>query len=418
MNAPSGLREAHAHVFQHGRALGMVDLAGCGSATEMIDRLAARARSGGAVLAHGARPEAWEVPVWPAIEALDAISRTVPVVAWCFDYHALAANRVALRAAGIDEQTPSPPGGIIGRDDDGRLNGVVYEHAALAVWKALPEPGAAERRAMVRAGVMDLVNTHGFIEIHDLKAQAWLGELLREIADELDGRVRFRIWPLLEDLDEVIAGRGAWESDLVRLGGAKVFVDGTLNSRTAWMLEPFADGRPDSPCGTPMMTHGQIEGAVRRCEAAGVPLAAHAIGDAAVRAVLDAIERVGTRVPGYRIEHCELIDAADVPRFARLGVIASVQPCHLLYDIEALRRGLPDRLDRVLPLRELVDSGLEPGRGLVFGSDVPIVRADPADSVRGAVARCGPEHEAAMSPQQALSEAEAWACFTPGADGG
>jgi len=227
--------------------------------------------------------------------------------------------------------------------------------------------------------------------------------------------VRFRIWPLLEDLPAVLEDRAAWESDLVVLGGAKVFVDGTLNSRTAWMLEPFADGRPDSPCGTPMMSRAEIDDAVRRCEAAGVPLAAHAIGDAAVRAVLDAIERVGARVPGYRIEHCELIDAADVPRFARLGVIASVQPCHLLYDIAALRRGLPHRLDRVLPLRELVDSGLEPGRGLIFGSDVPIVRADPADSIRGAVDRRGPDHapERAVGESQALSASEAWACFAP-----
>ena len=409
----AGLREAHAHLFQHGRSLGMVDLASCVSAAEMVERLAERARHGGAVLAHGARPEAWDRPAWPTIEELDRISRTVPVVAWCFDYHALVGNRLALKAAGIEEYTPDPSGGIIGREAEGQLTGVVYEHAALAVWKAVPEPGEAERREMVQAGVMDLVDRHGFVEIHDLKAQPWLGAALAGIAEELGGRVRFRIWPLLEDLAAVLESRRAWESDLVRLGGAKVFVDGTLNSRTAWMLEPFADGRPESPCGTPMMTHAEIEDAVRRCEAAGVPLAAHAIGDAAVRAVLDAIERVGTRTADYRIEHCELIDAADVARFAQLGVIASVQPCHLLYDNEALRRGLPHRLDRVLPLRELVDSGLEPGRGLIFGSDVPIVRADPGDSIRGAVERRGCEHapSAAVGEAQALTESEAWACF-------
>ena len=407
------LREAHAHVFQHGRSLAMVDLAACGSREQVLEALAERARSSSMVLAHGARPEAWEEPKWPGIEQLDRISADRPIVAWCFDYHALVANRAALVAAGIDENTPDMPGGIIERDESGKLTGVVFEKAALRVWESVPEPGASERSAMVAAGVADLVDRHGFVEIHDLKAQAWLGQTLARVAEDFGGRVRFRIWPLLKDLPEVLATRSQWESELVSLGGAKVFVDGTLNSRTAWMLHPYADGREAFPCGTPMMTPDQIEDAVRQCEASGVPLAAHAIGDAAVRAALDVFERVGTRVPGYRIEHCELIDETDVPRFARLGVIASVQPCHLLYDIEALRRGLPHRLDRVLPLRGLIDSGLEPGRGLIFGSDVPIVRANPEDSIRAAIQRRGPVHtpEQAVGLEQRLTEAEARACF-------
>jgi predicted amidohydrolase YtcJ len=110
-----------------------------------------------------------------------------------------------------------------------------------------------------------------------------------------------------------------------------------------------------------------------------------------------------------------LIDETDVPRFTRLGVIASVQPCHLLYDIEALHRGLPHRLDRVLPLRELIDAGLEPGRGLIFGSDVPIVRADPKDSIRAATHRRSEAHtpEQAVGLGQRLTEAQAWDCFEP-----
>jgi predicted amidohydrolase YtcJ len=392
----------------------MVDLSDCASAGEMVEMLAARGRESATVLAHGARPEAWDEPVWPGIDELDRIAADAPVVAWCFDYHALVANRFALAAAGIDAGTPDPPGGIIGRDERGGLSGVVYERAALAVWNAVPELAPAARREMVLAGVRDLVGRHGFVEIHDLKAQPWLPPVLAEAAAEHGGRVRFAVWPLLEDLPAVLAVRGGWESDLVRLGGAKVFVDGTLNSRTAWMLQPFADGRPGSPCGTPMMTPGQIEDAVASCDAAGVPLAAHAIGDAAVRAVLDAIERVRPSAPGFRIEHCELIDAADVPRFAQLGVIASVQPCHLLYDIEALRRGVPDRLDRVLPLAELIASGLEPGRGLIFGSDVPIVRADPADSIEAASRRRGPQHRPEQAIGVSIDEATAWACFAAG----
>lgn len=415
---PRGLREAHAHLFQYGRSLGMTDLSACRSTDEAVAALHERAHemSSGAVLAHGARPESWERPVWPTLEQLDAIAPDRPLVAWCFDYHALVANTVALLAGGIERGTPDPPGGIIGRTNDGFLTGVVYEHAALAVWNAVPEPGPTEREAMVRAGVMDLVERHGMTEIHDLKAQRWLAPVLAGLAQEFDDRVRFQVWPLLEDLPEVMGTRASWESPLVQLGGAKIFVDGTLNSRTAWTLHPFVDGRMEHSCGTPMMTQSGIEAAVSTCEQVGVPLASHAIGDGAVRAVLDAIERVNPSTRGFRIEHCEVIDEADIGRFAALGVVASVQPCHLLYDIETLRRGLPDRLDRVLPLRDLVDSGLEPGVGLIFGSDVPIVRPDPADSIRGAVERHGVQHHPteAIGIEQALTAEEAWACFSSG----
>lgn len=408
----SGLREAHAHVFAHGRALDMVDLSGCRSSAEMMDALAERARRPGDILAHGARPEAWSEARWPTLEQIEHVAGGRLLAAWCFDYHALIASRAALAAAGLGDESPDPPGGIIGRDADGSITGVVYEHAASLVWQALPEPGADERRRCVRRSV-EALSALGYTEVHDLKAPTWLGPVLAELCQERSEEC-FVIWPLLDNLEEVLATRGAWESGRVRLGGAKIFVDGTLNSRTAWMLRPFADGRREHPCGTPMMTHEQIEAAVRRCDEAGVPLAAHAIGDGAVRAVLDAIETVRPRVGGFRVEHCELIDEADVARFAALGVIASVQPCHLLYDIEALRRGLPDRLDRVMPLRDLIDSGLKPGAGLIFGSDVPIVRADAGDSVQAAVHRRRVEMglDEAVGAEQAISEAEALRCFS------
>ena len=133
-----------------------------------------------------------------------------------------------------------------------------------------------------------------------------------------------------------------------------------------------------------------------------------------MRAVLDALERVRPTSRGHRIEHAEVIDRDDVARIVRLrdelGLMISVQPCHLLTDIEALSRALPDRLDRVLPLRELIESGLEPGRDLLFGSDVPIVRPHPQDSIRGAVDRKRAD-SVAIAPEQAISEKQAWACF-------
>ncbi|MFG0260209.1 MAG: amidohydrolase [Phycisphaerales bacterium JB041] len=410
---PFSLREAHAHLYQLGRSQQMLELSGCTSAGDLLEKFADRSRrseTGACLLGQGARPESWDRPDWPGLREFDRATGGAPALAWCFDYHALLANSRMLALAGIDHTTPDPPGGIIQRSADGRPTGVVYESAAITVWNAAPEP-PAEDRPRILGAALDALGS--FEEIHDLKAQPWLGPPLRAAMESVSRETRVVLFPLLEDLDAATATRHKWESDRLTLGGAKIFVDGTLNSRTAWMLHPYADGRRDHPRGTPMMTPAQIEDAVRRCDAAGLPLAAHAIGDGAVRAVLDAIESVHPKTPGFRIEHAEIIDEADVPRFAELGVIASVQPCHLLTDIDALRKAMPDRLDRVLPLRELIDVGCVPGSSLLFGSDVPIVRADPEDSILAATARRRADSPAAeaIAPHQAITEYEAWRCF-------
>lgn len=409
------VHDAHMHLYQYARSLGMLDLSSCCGPGEMLELIAEATREcrSGLVIADKARPEAFDPPGWPSLAEIDAVTGDDTLLcAWCFDYHALLANSAALRHAGIGRDTADPAGGVIGRDADGGLTGVLYEKAALRLWESLPDPDRAHAAALIEHGIAAL-RALGIAGVHDLKAQPWLGGVLATLADRgvLDG-FPVTLWPLLEDLDGVLETRETWARDTVRLGGAKIFVDGTLNSRTAWMLHGYADGRPEHPRGIAMMSPDQIEDAVRRCDAAGVPLAAHAIGDAAVRAVLDAIEQVRPRTPGFRIEHAELIDGADVGRFADLGVICSVQPCHLLYDIEALRRGVPGRLDRVLPLRSLIDSGCEPGRLLVFGSDAPIVRPDPGDSLRAAVQRCRGDDPEPINSAEAITHREAVASYS------
>lgn len=182
------------------------------------------------------------------------------------------------------------------------------------------------------------------------------------------------------------------------------------------MLEPYADPLPGLECGEPMASQADLLRALATTSTHDLCLAVHAIGDGAVRAVLDAAEShtLETRKrPRLRIEHAELIHEADVPRFAELGITASVQPCHLLTDIEVLRRTLPGRLHRVLPLRNMIDSGLTPGRTLLFGSDTPIVRPHPRDSIQAAQhrRRTGMSPEEAIAPDQAITQAEAEAAF-------
>lgn len=415
---PARLREAHAHLQMHGEAMHAVGLQDCASADDMLARLAARAdedaRTGksGWIVGVGARPEGWRDPAWPGLAKMDEACRGRAGIAWCFDTHGLMASSQALHAAGIGKGTGDPEGGVVLRDRDGTATGVVLESAAKMVAAAMPAPSAEQRREWIKSALADL-KRHGFVEVHDLKAPPMLGEDLAILADRGELDMDVRLYFLLDDLEAALDGASLWERDQVRLGGAKLFADGTLNSRTAWMLEPFEDGLPGHERGTPLVTPADLDEAVQVCDELGVPLAVHAIGDGAVRAVLDAIERNQPSTLGFRVEHAEVIDEADVPRFAALGVVASLQPCHLLYDIEALRRYLPHRLDRVMPIRELIQAGCEPGDLLWFGSDVPIVRANPDDSIQAAVQRrrAGMGEGEAIGMEQAIGEEDAWAGF-------
>lgn len=404
----------------HGRALTMPDLSECRSAAECLDLVRGEAahldREDPSrtrwLVAHSARVEAWTDPRWPTRGQLDAIAGLRPAVLMSFDYHAVLASTSVFRIVGINDGDPDPDGGVIVRDGSGMVTGLLLESAAFRVRRAIPELTEPEREKCVRSGLADLAK-HGFTEVHDLLAPAWLGPVLASLADRGELTQRVRVYVPLDELDQAVAAARSWAREgQVELAGAKVFADGTLNSRTAWMLRPFANPLAGHPCGTPLMSVAQLGEAMARTAGLGLEMAVHAIGDGAVRAVLDAAAGLrGSTKPKIRIEHAEIIDRQDVPRFAELGVVCSVQPCHLLADVEVLRRELPDRLDRVLPLRELVHAGCEPGRTLIFGSDVPIVRPHPQDSIHAAVHRARPGDTRPIAPEHALSEREAWACF-------
>lgn len=437
MTPRTGLREAHAHIPAHGRELTTLALAGCASAEECLELVRAEAARLDAIdpartrwlVGTGVRVEAWALPVWPTREQLDAVCGNRPAVLMGFDYHSLLASTLAFRGAGIADRAADPEGGVIVRDALGTPTGLLLESACRLVREAMPQPTREEQREITLAALRDFAS-HGFTQVHDLLAPDWLGPVLAQLHDEGElaalGLRQVCVYPLVDDLPRVAAGAHVWQrGEAVQLAGGKVFVDGTLNSRTAWMLDPFKRPLPDHPWGTPLMTVAQISEAMRLCERLQVGFAAHAIGDAAVRAVLDAAQhvgRLGTDISqprgAVRIEHCELTHPDDVPRFAKLGIIASVQPCHLLYDIEVLERELADRLERVLPLRDWLATGLVAGSTLVFGSDAPIVRPHPRDSVLAAVHRLrpagapgGPPTSRPVAPRQALEEATAWQAF-------
>ncbi|MBS0187090.1 MAG: amidohydrolase family protein [Planctomycetes bacterium] len=412
-SAHAALREAHAHLDWLGRALDMLSLEACASADEALERVGERlasVRGTAWLLGHSARVAAWREGRWFERARLDALTGDRPCALLSFDHHAVFANSAALAIGGISRSTPDPAGGVIQRDPQGEPTGLLLEAAAFGLWGLAPEPPETERPALIGRALDHLWNL-GFAEVHDMFSRSWMVPIL---ADALRTRsMRVRLFAGMEELDSIARDRDSWESDALRLAGGKIFIDGTLNSRTAWMLEPYADAPAGLERGKALLSTRQIAEAIDRCHNLRIGLAMHAIGDGAVRAGLDAIEdrrQVVRGMPPVRIEHCELIDQRDVPRFAELGVTASVQPCHLLADIEALMTGVPGRLDRVMPWRDLVRFGLLPGKTLLFGSDVPVVRADPIDSIIAATKRCRPGG-APIAPEQALPEEVAWACF-------
>ncbi len=415
----SGLRDAHVHIAHHGWELSLPSLALCASLEECLSRAAEEAqrlsRDQWVVLA-AARPQAWPEGRFPTARELDEAVGARPAIVRSFDFHALAASATALALAGIDAATPDPPGGTIDRDlASGEPTGLLLESAMELVDDLRPAPTQQERREHIRRALADFA-ARGFVEVHDMLSWPWLWRELAAIDREEGLPLRVRLTAPLEAVDEAAAERKAFESDRLTLGGVKIFTDGTLNSRTAWMLEPYADPRPEAPCGVSMLSDEAIERALRAAEERGLDLTAHAIGDAAVRRMLDVVERAQPRTR-VRIEHAQFVDEQDAARLVELGVVASMQPCHLLADVEAIEQLVPHRAHRAFPVRDLWEAceraGVDPASRIWFGSDAPVVPPEPADNLQAAVFRRRTGEERAVAPEQAISQEQALALMRP-----
>jgi len=465
VNETPNLRDAHLHFAEHGEALEMVPLADCTGVDDCLARLAAAASAsppGRWLRAKGARIEAWPERRYPTAAELDAAGSGRHVVVQSFDHHAMAVSTAVLKAIDLPSPTADSrlpiPAHFIERDSLGHPTGVLLETACKLVWDAMPGPTSDDKKRHILAAQSDLVSL-GFVEAHDMFSTAALAEALLDLeaADRLT--IRLRLYATPEHLAAVEAvfdrrcntGRTS-PGGHITLAGLKLFADGTLNSKTAAMLctsdraagastrslhslSPWegAGGRdthghqqaPWPHTGTLFFTTEQIARHIAGAAAANHQTAVHAIGDAAVRQVLDAYELAGRpaladhpRTPALRIEHAQFVDEADIPRFAAMNIIASLQPCHLLTDIEAITRNAPQRADRVFPLRDLVDAALaagrDPGELVWLGSDSPVVRPDPADNLQAAVHRRrgrGANDTPPIAPRQAITRAQCLALY-------
>ncbi|ABU59870.1 Amidohydrolase 3 [Roseiflexus castenholzii DSM 13941] len=388
------LTDAHVHLIAHAlarRNVRLDDAATLDDALQQIGVAAERLPAGAWVQGRGWDHSRWGR--WPTAADLDAVIGDRPAYFSRKDGHSAWVSSAALRLAGITAETPDPVGGAIQRER-GEPTGILLETAIDLVRRHIPEPGQEERLAAVREAIEE-AHSYGMVGMH-LPTSMTPGDG-RMTLDDLQtlrerGHLQLRclVYLGLDGLDAALAlGLHSGLGDRwIRLGGIKMFADGSLGSQTADMLAPYEGS---SNRGIAVLSSGELRHAVRRAIHGGLAVMVHAIGDAANRKVLDAIEAALPGAPPLsipnRIEHCQVVHPDDLPRFARLGVIASMQPIHCTADMEVADVLWGKRCAYAYAWRSFLDAGAT----LAFGSDAPVESLNPWLSVHAAVTRQRPE---------------------------
>jgi predicted amidohydrolase YtcJ len=410
-----GFIDTHVHFVDGGSALASVQLRDAATPDEFTRRIAefVAAAEPGEWVTGGA----WDHENWggelPRRDWIDAVTADNPVWISRLDGHMALANTAALRIAGVDADTPDIDGGEIIRDDEGRPTGLLKDNAMSLVYAAMPPSSEAKLEREVRAA-MDYVAANGVTTVHDMAGFESLATYRRlEARDELKTRI-YSVVPLAEweRLADEVEARGIGD-DWLRIGGLKGFMDGSLGSHTAAFLEPFTDEPDDS--GFLINTLDDMRAWISGADASGLHIMVHAIGDRAIRDLLDiyldVAEANGERDRRFRIEHAQHIHPDDLPRFAAQGVIASMQPYHAIDDGRWAEKVIgPERADTTYAFRSLIDSGAR----VAFGSDWYVAPATPLEGIYAAVTRrtLDSANPGGWVPEQRISVDEALRAYT------
>ncbi len=372
-----GLVDGHTHFLHWAQSRRRVLLEGAGRRTEALRRIAAAVPERGWIRGHGWDANRWEEA--PDRRSLDSVTQG-PAFLESVDLHAAWVNSAALAAARVGRETLDPPGGRIVRDPGGEPTGLLLERAVELVRAILPPPDPAAAVAGLREA-QAAAHQMGLTGIHDVEGpEALRAFRVLETGGELRLRVLFH--PPVAQLRELVRSgvRSGQGSAWLQLGGVKLFLDGSLGSRTAWMLAPYTDG---GGSGLPLADPGAARRAVQAAAGAGIACVVHAIGDAAVRQALDLLEPLPAAALPHRIEHAQCLDPEDMGRAAAAGIVLSMQPAHLPADVALAEERWGPRGAGAFAFRSL----LEAGTVLAFGSDVPVATPDPRHGIVAAMAR-------------------------------
>jgi predicted amidohydrolase YtcJ len=423
-----GMIDAHLHLMWTGLAMMRVDIFEAPSVSTVVERVRAKAAQMPRdqwIQGHG-----WMQSLWggnfPTAANLDAATTDHPVALSAKSGHATWANSLALQRAGITSQTPDPEGGLIVRDADGHPTGVLLENAMGLLAQYIPGPSAElEEQAALLA--MEAMNRKGLTGVHCMDGGGGIQSFraYQRLREQGTARLLRIVKQLpVEELDAVInAGiRSGFGDAWLRIGGIKMFADGALGPRTAAMLAPY-EGETDNT-GISTFEREALFETVIKANTNGLAAVIHAIGDRANHDVLDAFEVSGQhalREPRAvanglrnRIEHAQILHPDDIARFARLNVIASVQPIHATQDMLMADKHWGKRSANAYAIRALRDSGAH----LAFGSDSPVENFDPLVGMHAAVTRRradGTPGPAGWYPEQRVSIENAIRAYTIGA---
>jgi len=420
MTVVPGFIDAHVHLIRLGQSLEWLNFRGARSKEEvlaLVRQRVAQADPDEWIVGQGWDQNDWPEPQFPTREDLERVAPANPVLLTRIDGHALWVNTRVLEMAKITKETPDPPGGRIVRDPKtGSPTGILIDRAAELLSRVVPRLGYEDRKASVLRAMGECSRV-GITSIHDAGVGPETIQLYKDLLHE--NALRVRIYAMLRGPGQAMDAY-LDKGPEIGLGGnrltvrcIKLMVDGALGSRGAALLEPYRDDPGDT--GLLQLTEEAIYDVTRRALSENFQVASHAIGDRANRVVLDAYERAlkETRRPDprLRIEHAQVLTPQDLPRFAKLAVLPSMQPTHGTSDMYWAEARLgPQRVSGAYAWRSLLDSGAR----IAGGSDAPVENVNPLWGIYAAVTRQDPQGwpEGGWYPGQRVSVEEALRMFT------
>jgi predicted amidohydrolase YtcJ len=415
-----GFNDSHLHFISGGAQLDYVDLKDAGSPEEFARRIASQASKtpkGEWVLGGNWDEQKWTPAEMPTRQLIDDLTPDRPVFVNRYDGHIALANSVALKLAGVTAKTPDPPGGTIGRDAKGNPTGVLKDAAMEYVNKVVPAM-SGERRLRAARRALEHAASLGVTSVQDMSCEYADIAAYSELAERGELTARIYAAPALALWhDQAKLGvRRAWGSRYLRIGAMKGYADGSLGASTAYMFRPFADDPKNRGLLSEEMTPpSKMRERMMNADAAGLQLAIHAIGDQAISMVLDNFAEIarahGEHDQRFRVEHAQHMAAKDFGRFAKLHVIASMQPYHAIDDGRWAEKRLgAARAKTTYAFRSFLDQGVR----LAVGTDWPVAPLSPMLTLYAAATRAtlDGKNPDGWVPEEKISVAEAVEAYT------